>query len=172
MKLYFKSPLSTIRIQLWFLPCLIVFNSIFSGTTPHDLGEEQNITLSTEFTYTNHSTSTISPKTSYSPMARKTAENKNRTSHLIAAAGTFICILLLVADGFELRSWIILYRRKPNHGQENMMCENGNVYAKVNNVKWKNKFYLSSFCIVLCVNKNCFLSYKNELLNFFWNIHA
>ncbi|XP_078320131.1 uncharacterized protein LOC144621206 [Crassostrea virginica] len=105
------------------------------GTTPHDCVEEQNITLSTEFTYTNHSTSTISPKTSSSPMARKTAENKYRTSHLIAAAGTFISTLLLEAIGFELRSRIVLYRREPNHGQENMMCENGNVYAKVNNVK-------------------------------------
>ena len=134
MKLYFKSPLSTIRIQLWFLPCLIVFNSIFSGTTPHDLGEEQNITLSTEFTYTNHSTTTISQKSSSSPMDRKTAENKYRTSHLIAAAGTFISTLLLVAIGFELRSRIVLYRREPNHGQENMMCEKGNAYANVNNV--------------------------------------
>ena len=117
---------------------LAVFNCIqfnfFSGTTPHDRGEEQNITLSTEFTYTNHSTSTISQKTSSSPMARKTAENKYRTSHLIAAAGTFISTLLLVAIGFELRSRIVLYRREPNHGQENMMCEKGNAYANVNNV--------------------------------------
>ena len=40
---------------------LAVFNCIqfiFSGTTHHDRVEEQNIALSTEFTYTNHSTST------------------------------------------------------------------------------------------------------------------
>ena len=100
---------------------LAVFNCIqfnlFSGTTPHDRGEEQNIKLSTESTFTNHSTSTISQKTSSSPMARKTAENTYRTSHLIAAAGTFICTLLLVAIGFELRSRIIFYRREPIHGQ-------------------------------------------------------
>ena len=95
---------------------------IFSGTTPNYRVEEQNKTLSTEFTFKNRFTSIISPNSSSSHMARKIVEKKHRILVLISVAGTFISTLLLVAIGFELRSRIILRRRDTNYDQENMFC--------------------------------------------------
>ena len=111
------------------------FVIFFSGTAPNYRVEEQNKTLSTEYTYQNHFTSIMSPNSSSSPIARKTVENKNRILVLIAVIGTFISTLLLVAIGFELRTRIILCRREPDYDQENMFCGNGNYYAQVNNIK-------------------------------------
>ncbi|XP_078321762.1 uncharacterized protein LOC144621801 [Crassostrea virginica] len=104
------------------------------GTTPNYRVEEQNKTLSTEFTSKNRFTSIISEISTSSPMATKTVENKNRILVLIAVIGTFISTLLLVAIGFELRTRIILFRREPNYDQENMFCGDGNDYAEVNNI--------------------------------------
>ena len=108
---------------------------IFSGTTTNDPVEGQNklTTLSTEFTHKNRFTSNILPNSSSSPMARKTVENKHRTLILITVAGTFISTLMLVVIGFQLRSRMFLCRREHND-QQNMFCENGNVYAEANNV--------------------------------------
>ena len=66
-------------------------------------------------------------------MARKTVENKLRSIILITVAGTFISTLMLVVIGFQLRSRMFLCRREHND-QQNMFCENGNVYAEENNV--------------------------------------
>ena len=98
----------------------------FSGTASNYRVEEQNKTLSTEYTYQNHFTSIMSPNSSSSPMARKTVENKNRILVLIAVISTFISTLLLVAIGFELRTRIILCRREPYSDQKNMFFGNGN----------------------------------------------
>ena len=109
--------------------------NFFSGTTTNDRVERQNILtkLSTEFTYKNRFTSNILQNSSFSLMVTKTVENKHRTSLLITVAGTCISTLLLVAIGFQLRSRMILCRREHND-QQNMFCENGNVYAEANNV--------------------------------------
>ena len=79
----------------------------------------------------------MSPNSSSNPIARKTVENKNRILVLIAVISTctFISTLLLVAIGFELRTRIILCRREPKYEQENMLFDNGNDYAEVNNIK-------------------------------------
>ena len=132
--------LPTMRIKQWFLPSIW----FFSGTTTNDPVERQNklTTLSTEFTHKNRLTSNILPNSSFSPMARKTVENKHRTLILITVAGTFISTLMLVVIGFQLRSRMILCRREHND-QQNMFCENGNVYAEANNVIWKKYLNIS-----------------------------
>ena len=82
---------------------LIVFNLIGSQTTPP-------------------SSSTI-----------KTESFKNdfkfRTSVLIYVAGTFISGVLVVALGFQLRSRITC--RKDQNRQQQMVCEEENIYAEV-----------------------------------------
>ena len=117
---------------------------IFSGTTTNDPVEGQNklTTLSTEFTHKNRLTFNILPNSSTSSMARKTVESKHWTLILITVAGTFISTLMLVDIGFQLRSRMILCRREHND-QQNMFCENGNVYAETNNVIWKKYLYIS-----------------------------
>lgn len=112
----------------------MIFWVIFFRNYTKLSGEEQNKTLSTEFTSKNRFTSIISEISTSSPMATKTVENKNRILVLIAVIGTFISTLLLVAIGFELRTRIILFRREPNYDQENMFCGDGNDYAEVNNI--------------------------------------
>ena len=81
----------------------------FPGTTTNNRNQKRNNT--TEYTDKRHSSL------------------KNTTSVLIAVTGTFISTLLLVAIGFQLRSRIIHCRQETSH-QQNMFCENGNVYAE------------------------------------------
>nr|XP_022310108.1 uncharacterized protein LOC111115606 [Crassostrea virginica] len=54
---------------------------------------------------------------------------KNTASVLMAVTDTFISTLFLVATGFQIRSRIILCRQETSH-QQNMFCENGNIYAE------------------------------------------
>ena len=103
----------------------------FSETTTKYPNKEQKNT--TKFTDESLSTLILSPNTGVSPMARKTVENKHRTSLVIAGTGTFISTLLLVAIGYQLRSRIMFCRRETSH-QQNVFFENGNVYAEADNV--------------------------------------
>ena len=118
----------TIQIEQYFVPG-ICFN--FSGTTSNVQHEGRNklITLSTEFTNKIHFTSIVSQNSSSSPTAKKTLENKQRTSVLIAITGTFISTLLLEAS---IKNNSLLCR---NNDKENIFCENGNVYAEANAVQ-------------------------------------